>query len=41
MNATTYAVDTAKNVLQLHWVDADSGEICRRQLRACEAFASR
>ena len=27
MNATTYAVDTAKNVLQLHWVDADSERI--------------
>ncbi|MFY7913819.1 MAG: hypothetical protein ACOVPA_04035, partial [Rubrivivax sp.] len=42
MNATTYAVDTAKNVLQLHWVDADSGEICRRQLsrvRFVEFFA--
>lgn len=32
MNATTYAVDTAKNVMQLHWVDAGSGEICRRKL---------
>lgn len=32
MNATTYAVDTAKNVMQLHWIDADSGEIRRRKL---------
>ena len=32
MNATTYAVDTAKNVMQLHWVDAGSGEIGRRKL---------
>jgi transposase len=32
MNATTYAVDTAKNVMQLHWVDAHSGEIGRRKL---------
>jgi len=32
MNATTYAVDTAKSVMQLHWVDAGSGEICRRKL---------
>lgn len=42
MDATTYAVDTAKNVLQLHWVDSDSGEICRRQLsrvRFVEFFA--
>ncbi len=30
MNATTYAVDTAKNVMQLHWVDGDTGEIHRR-----------
>jgi transposase len=32
MNATTYAVDTAKNVFQLHWVDGESGEISRRKL---------
>lgn len=32
MDATTYAVDTAKNVMQLHWVDAGSGEIHRRKL---------
>ena len=32
MNATTYAVDTAKNVMQLHWVEAGSGEIGRRKL---------
>lgn len=32
MNATTYAVDTAKNVMQLHWVDAGTGEISRRKL---------
>lgn len=32
MNATTYAVDTAKNVLQLHWVDVHSGQIGRRKL---------
>jgi transposase len=32
MDATTYAVDTAKNVMQLHWVDAGSGEIGRRKL---------
>jgi transposase len=44
MNATTYAVDTAKNVMQLHWVDADSGEICRRKLNRAkfvEFFAQR
>ena len=32
MNATTYAVDIAKNVFQLHWVDAASGEIGRKKL---------
>ena len=32
MNATTYAVDTAKNVMQLHWVDGDTGEIHRKKL---------
>ena len=32
MNVTTYAVDTAKNVMQLHWVDATTGEIGRRKL---------
>jgi len=31
MNATTYAVDTAKNVMQLHWVDAQ-GVIHSRKL---------
>jgi transposase len=32
MNATTYAVDIAKNVFQVHWVDAVSGEIGRKKL---------
>lgn len=32
MNATTYAVDIAKNVFQVHWVDAGSGEIGRKKL---------
>jgi transposase len=32
MNATIYAVDISKNVMQLHWVDTQSGEICRRKL---------
>ena len=38
MNATTYAVDTAKNVMQLHWVDADTGEVCRRKLSRAKFF---
>lgn len=44
MNATTYAVDTAKNVMQVHWVDADTGEIGRKKLsrvRFSEFFAAR
>jgi transposase len=32
MNATTYGVDIAKNVFQVHWVEPASGEICRRKL---------
>jgi transposase len=33
MNATTYAIDTAKSVFQLHWVQADTGEIHRKKLQ--------
>jgi transposase len=32
MNATTIAIDIAKNVFQLHWVDAETGVIHRRKL---------
>jgi transposase len=42
-NATTYAVDTAKNVVQLHWVDNSTGEIHRKKLsreKFIEFFAS-
>lgn len=47
MNATTYGVDIAKNVFQVHWVDSDGkGEdkICRRKLaraKVHEFFAKR
>lgn len=44
MNATTYAVDIAKNVFQIHWVDAATGEISRRKLshaKIIEFFARR
>jgi transposase len=44
MDATTYALDTAKHVMQLHWVQPDSGEICRRKLsraKLMEFVASR
>jgi transposase len=33
MNATTYAIDIAKNVFQLHWVEPASGEIHRKKLQ--------
>jgi len=32
MDRTTYAVDLAKNVMQLHWIDAQTGEIGRKKL---------
>lgn len=33
MNATTtYAIDIAKNVMQLHWVEPSTGEIMRKKL---------
>lgn len=44
MNGTTYAVDIAKNVMQLHWVDAASGEILRKKLsraKLSDFFAQR
>lgn len=44
MNATTYAADIAKNVLQVHWVDSLTGEVCRKKLsraKFSEFFASR
>lgn len=42
MNPTTYGVDLAKNVMQLHWVDGDTGEIGRKKLsraKLAEHFA--
>lgn len=32
MDRTTYAIDIAKHVMQLHWVEAPTGEIRRRRL---------
>jgi hypothetical protein len=32
MNRTTYGLDMAKNVMQLHWIDVETGEIGRRKL---------
>lgn len=36
MNTTTktiVGVDTAKEVFQLHWVDAETGEVCNKQIK--------
>jgi transposase len=44
MNATTYGMDIAKNVFQVHWVDGNTGEICRKKLprgKVTEFFAVR
>jgi transposase len=32
MDRTTYGLDLAKNVMQLHWVDAQTGEVGRKKL---------
>lgn len=42
MDRTTYGLDIAKNVMQLHWVDVETGEIGRKKLaraRLAEHFA--
>lgn len=44
MKVTVFGVDLAKRVFQLHWVDMETGEICRRQLKRtqmAEFFADR
>lgn len=44
MKVTTFGLDLAKRVFQLHWVDIETGEIGRRQLRrvqVLEWFANR
>lgn len=44
MNCTTVGVDIAKSAFQLHWVDADTGEIVSKQLKRAlflELFANR
>ena len=33
MNATTFGLDIAKRVMQVHWVDSESGEVSRRMLK--------
>ena len=42
MDRTTYGLDIAKSVMQLHWVDVDTGEIGRKKLaraKLAEHFA--
>ena len=44
MDCTLFGLDLAKRVFQLHWVDMETGEICRRQLKrqqVAEFFANR
>jgi hypothetical protein len=31
MNATTYGLDVAKQIFQMYWVDAQTGEIANRR----------
>jgi len=33
MNSTIFALDLAKHVIQAHWVEAETGEICRQTLK--------
>jgi transposase len=39
MNGTTYGLDIAKNVMQLHWVEAETGEIGRKKLARAKLSA--
>jgi transposase len=39
MNATTYGLDVAKEVFQMYWVDAQTGEIANRRFRRDELIA--
>ncbi len=36
MKVTTFGLDLAKRLFQVHWVDGVTGEICRRQLKRAE-----
>ena len=38
MNATTYAIDIAKSVFQLHWVEPGTGEIHRKKLQRAKVM---
>lgn len=39
MDGTTYGLDIAKNVMQLHWVEAETGEIGRKKLARAKLTA--
>jgi len=44
MNCTLFGLDLAKRVFQLHWLEIESGEICRLQIKrqkVAEFFANR
>ena len=44
MKVTTFGLDLAKRLFQVHWVEMETGEICRRQLKrdeVVEFFARR
>lgn len=44
MQGTILGLDLAKRIFQLHWVDRETGEICRRQLKreqVAEFFSNR
>jgi transposase len=39
MNVTTYGLDLAKRVFQVHWIEPDTGEVKRKTLRRTELSA--
>jgi transposase len=39
MNATTYGLDVAKQIFQMYWIDAQTGEIANRRFRRDELIA--
>lgn len=39
MNITTFGLDIAKNLMQVHWVDAQTGEVRRRALKRSQLAA--
>jgi transposase len=39
MDRTTYGLDIAKNVMQLHWAEAETGEIGRKKLARAKLAA--